>query len=82
MAQSETTGVTRFDTQRTDLKPVFRWSFELGAACLVLFYLYSAGFGSASEQYHIGIYLLLTYVLIGMLYLMSTTPHHQTVLPC
>ena len=73
MAQTETASVTGFDTQRTDLKPIFRWSFELSAACLVLFYLYSAGFGSASEQYHIGIYLLLTYVLIGMLYLCRRT---------
>ena len=68
MTQIETTGVTGYETQRTDLKPVYRWIFELGAACLVLFYLYSAGFGSASEQYHIGFYLLVTYVLIGFLY--------------
>ncbi len=68
MTQTETTGVTGYETQRTDLKPVYRWSFELGAVCLVLFYLYSAGFGSASEQYHIGFYLLVTYVLVGFLY--------------
>ncbi len=68
MRQSETGEVTGLKTQRTDLKPVYRWIFEVGAACLVLFYLYSAGFGSASEQYHIGVYLLLTHVLIGVLY--------------
>ena len=68
MTQSETQGVTGFDTQRTELKSVYRRIFEFGAFCLVLFYLYSAGFGSSSEQYHLGFYLLLTYVLIGLFY--------------
>ncbi len=68
MSQSETKGVTGFETQRTELKNVYKWIFEFGAVCLVLFYLYSAGFGSASEQYHLGFYLLLTYALIGLFY--------------
>ena len=68
MTQPETKGVTGFETQRTELKSIYRWVFEFGAVCLVLLYLYSAGFGSASEQYHLGFYLLLTYVLIGFLY--------------
>ena len=68
MTQPETKGVTGFETQRTELKSIYRWIFEFGAVCLVLLYLYSAGFGSASEQYHLGFYLLLTYVLIGFLY--------------
>ena len=79
MTQSEETqGVTGFDTQRTELKNVYRWIFEFGAVCLVLFYLHSAGFGSASEQYHIGLYLLLTYVLIGLFYrCRQTSPVHR-----
>ena len=68
MSQSETQGVAGFETQRTEFKNVYKWIFEFGAVCLVLFYLYSAGFGSASEQYHLGFYLLLTYALIGLLY--------------
>ena len=78
MTQPETQGVTSLETQRTDLKPIYRWIFEFGAVCLVLFYLYSAGFGSASEQYHLGCYLLLTYVLIGLLYrCRRTSPVHR-----
>ena len=37
-------------------------------AGLVLYYIYSAGFGSASEQYHLGLYLLLTFALVGIVY--------------
>ncbi len=68
MKQTETKEITGIDTQRTELKKVYKWIFELGAAALVIFYIYSAGFGSANEQYHLGFYLLLTFSLIGIFY--------------
>ena len=69
MSQTETKDTAGFETlQRPELGKGYKWIFELGAAGLVLFYIYSAGFGSASEQYHLGLYLLLTFALIGILY--------------
>ena len=69
MTQTETKDAAGFETlQRPELKKAYKWIFELGAAALVLFYLYSAGFGSASEQYHLGFYLLLTFALICIVY--------------
>ena len=69
MTQTETKDTAGFETlQRPELKKVYKWIFELGAAALVLFYVYSAGFGSASEQFHLGFYLLLTFALIGIFY--------------
>ena len=66
--QTETKGTTRFDAQRTELRGVSKWIFEIGAVFLVSFYIYSAGFGTAADQYHLGFYLILTCVLIGILY--------------
>ncbi len=68
MEQSETTEVTGFSTQRTELKGISKWFFEISAVFFVGFYIYSAGFGTSSEQYHLGLYLLFTFVLIGILY--------------
>ncbi len=69
MAQTETKDTANFETlQRPELEKAYKWIFELGAVALVLYYIYSAGFGSASEQYHLGFYLLLTFALIGILY--------------
>ena len=69
MTQTEPKEVAGFETtQRTELEKIYKWIFELGAAALVLFYIYSAGFGSASEQFHLGFYLLLTFALIGIFY--------------
>ncbi len=69
MLQTETNDAVSFESlQRPELKKIYKWIFEFGAAVLVLFYLYSAGFGSASEQYHLGFYLLLTFALIGVGY--------------
>ena len=69
MTQTETEEVASFETlQRPELKKAYKWIFELGAVVLVLYYIYSAGFGSASEQYHLGLYLLLTFALISILY--------------
>lgn len=68
MTQTESKEVSGLENQRTELKKIYKWIFELGAAALVLFYIYSAGFGSASEQFHLGFYLLLTFALIGIFY--------------
>ncbi len=68
MEQTRAKGVTGFEAQRSELKGAAKWIFEIGAVGFVLFYLYSAGFGSAGEQYHLGFYLLGTFVLIGILY--------------
>ena len=68
MTQTETEDISGLDTQRTELKKIYKWIFELGAAALVLFYIYSAGFGSANEQFHLGFYMLLTFTLIGIFY--------------
>ena len=43
MTQTEPQEISGLDTQRTELKKIYRWIFELGAAALVLFYIYSAG---------------------------------------
>ena len=68
MEQAEKKEVAGFSTQRTELKGISKWIFEISAVFFVGFYIYSAGFGTASEQYHLGLYLLFTFVLIGILY--------------
>ena len=68
MEQTETTDVVDFTKQRTELEGISKWIFEIASVFFVGFYIYSAGFGTAAEQYHLGIYLLLTFVLIGFLY--------------
>ncbi len=68
MENSETKTPLDIDARRRDLKGVWKWVFELIAVGFVLFYIYSAGFGTAGEQYHVGLYLLLTFVLIGIFY--------------
>ncbi len=69
MTQTETKDTVSYESlQRPELEKTYKWIFEFGAAVLVVFYLYSAGFGSASEQYHLGFYLLLTFALIGVVY--------------
>ncbi len=57
-----------FSKQRSELKGVSRWIFGVSAVFFVAVYIYSAGFGSAAEQYHLGLYLLCTFFLIGILY--------------
>ncbi|MCY4401409.1 MAG: TRAP transporter fused permease subunit [Candidatus Poribacteria bacterium] len=68
MEQTDTTDVAGFTTQRSDIKDLSKWIFEISAVFFVGFYIYSAGFGTASEQYHLGLYLLFTFVLIALLY--------------
>lgn len=57
-----------FSKQRSELKGVSQWIFGVSAVFFVAVYVYSAGFGSAAEQYHLGLYLLFTFSLIGILY--------------
>ena len=45
-----------------------RWAFDALALALVLFYAYSAVLDPAATQYHRGIYVLVTYVLVFLLY--------------
>lgn len=68
MNQTETRDVSDFSKQRSELKGTSKWIFEISAVIFVALYIYSAGFGSASEQYHLGLYLLFTFSLIGILY--------------
>ena len=68
MEQTETQDVTGFTKQRPELKGIAKWIFEISAVGFVFFYIYSAGFGSAAEQFHLGFYLLFTFSLIGILY--------------
>ncbi len=42
--------------------------FDVLSVCLVLFYSYSAVLQPASTQYHRGIYVIITYVLVFLLY--------------
>ena len=46
--------------------------FDVLAVCLVLFYSYSAVIQPASTQYHRGIYVIVTYVLVFLLYQSKT----------
>ena len=68
MQQTETKEVTGFTKQRSELHGISKWIFEISAVLFVGFYVYSAGIGTSSEQYHLGLYLLFTFVLIGILY--------------
>lgn len=68
MEQEESKEVIGFEAHRSELKGVSKWVFEVISVFFVGYYIYSSGFGSASEQYHLGFYLLLTFILIGILY--------------
>ena len=50
------------------LNQVERWIFDILALALVVFYSYSAVLDPAATQYHRGIYILITYVLVFLLY--------------
>ena len=45
-----------------------RWIFDVLALGLVLFYSYSAVVEPAATQYHRGIYIIITYILVFLLY--------------
>jgi TRAP transporter 4TM/12TM fusion protein len=50
------------------LKPIEKIFFDILAVGLVLFYSYSAVVAPASTQYHRGIYVIITYVLVFLVY--------------
>ena len=68
MEQIDTKASFSIDSRYRTLKGVWKWVFELTAVGFVSLYIIGAGFGTSGEQYHVGLYLLLTFVLIGLLY--------------
>ncbi len=55
---------------KTFRKPTgfWHWVVALLGAALVVFYFYAAGVASVGTQYHLGIYVFITYVLVFLLY--------------
>ena len=56
------------DPRHRVLQGPWKWLFESVAVFFVLFYVFGAGFGTPGEEYHVGLYLLLTFILIGIFY--------------
>ena len=65
MADTEAQTLQKLERSGRDLTGISKWSFEIIAVGFVFFYIYGAGFGTSGEQYHVGMYLLLTFVLTG-----------------
>ncbi len=55
------------------LRGIERWIFDALALILVLFYSYSAVVEPAATQYHRGVYILITYILVFLLYRLPGT---------
>ncbi|MES9979501.1 MAG: TRAP transporter fused permease subunit, partial [Candidatus Thiodiazotropha sp. 6PLUC5] len=55
------------------LHRIEKWLFDLLALVLVLFYSYSAVVEPAATQYHRGIYIIITYVLVFLIYRSKNT---------
>ncbi|MBZ0269574.1 TRAP transporter fused permease subunit [bacterium] len=55
---------------KTGRQPTGAWKWLVAAlgAAMVLFYFYAAGMASVATQYHRGIYVLITYILVFLLY--------------
>ena len=68
MENKDTTARLNIDSRHRALQGGWKWFFELIAVIFVLYYVLGAGFGTPGEEYHVGIYLLLTFVLIGIFY--------------
>ncbi|MBT8091687.1 MAG: TRAP transporter fused permease subunit [Gammaproteobacteria bacterium] len=51
----------------------WRWLVAILGGGMVLFYFYTAGLASVATQYHRGIYVLVTYVLVFLLYPSGST---------
>ena len=47
---------------------VWRWLTALLGGAMVIFYFYTAGITSVATQYHRGVYVFITYVLVFLLY--------------
>ena len=46
----------------------FKWLVAVLGAGMVLFYFYTAGLAAVATQYHRGVYVFVTYVLVFLLY--------------
>lgn len=46
----------------------WKWIVALLGAALVLFYFYAAGIAAVGTQYHLGVYVFITYILVFLLY--------------
>lgn len=68
MGNKDATTRLSIDSRHRVLQGAWKWLFELIAVLFVLFYVFGAGFGTSGEQYHVGLYLLLTFLLIGIFY--------------
>ena len=68
MENKDTTSRLNIDSRHRALQGGWKWLFELIAVIFVLYYVLGAGFGTPGEEYHVGIYLLLTFMLIGIFY--------------
>lgn len=68
MENKDTTAHLNIDLRHRALQGGWKWLFEFIAVIFVLFYVLGAGFGTPGEEYHVGLYLLLTFVLIGIFY--------------
>ena len=68
MENKDTTARLNIDSRHRALQGGWKWLFELIAVIFVLYYVLGAGFGTPGEEYHVGIYLLLTFMLIGIFY--------------
>jgi len=51
----------------------WHWVVALLGAALVVFYFYAAGVASVGTQFHLGIYVFITYILVFLLYPVGTT---------
>jgi TRAP transporter 4TM/12TM fusion protein len=47
---------------------IWKWTTSLLGASMVLFYFYTAGITTVATQYHRGVYVFITYVLVFLLY--------------
>ncbi|EXJ10503.1 hypothetical protein [Nitrincola nitratireducens] len=47
---------------------VWKWLVAALGAIMVLIYFYGAGFKALSTQYHLGVYVLITFALVFLLY--------------
>ena len=68
MTETEAQTSQKLERSGRDLTGIWKWSFETIAVGFVFYYIYGAGFGTSGEQYHVGLYLLLTFVLTGLFY--------------
>ena len=68
MENKDTTTRPATDLRHRVLQGPWKWLFESVAVVFVLFYVFGAGFGTPGEEYHVGLYLLLTFILIGIFY--------------